>query len=273
MLTNKNLFYGEYSKSASEIRASFAEKLGDFTQILKNINSFKKFTNVLFKLNNYRKCVLSIEQGKCNRIVYDARYNNDSLHKMRISHDTLLEYEKSIVLNYDVLKQIIIDKYPYIFVNEYQDTNSHVIEILSSLIEYSKKINHPICVGYFGDYVQNIYDSGIGGKIHFHIEGFEKINKNFNRRSTKEIITIANKIRNDKIKQRSNFSDSAGGSVKLYRGTPKDTIYFIQKYKKMWNINNNNKPHCFVLQNIADLEPFIVLLKKSIFIKVVIMKH
>lgn len=51
-------------------------------------------------INNYRKCVLAIEQSKCNydRVVYDARYNNDSLHKMRISHDTLLEYAKKIVL-------------------------------------------------------------------------------------------------------------------------------------------------------------------------------
>ena len=263
MLDNKNLFYGEYNKSASEIKASFAEKLGNFVAILKNIDSFKKITTSLFKLNNYRKCVLAIEQSKCNydRVVYDARYNNDSLHKMRISHDTLLEYAKKIVLNYDVLKQIIIDKYPYIFVDEYQDTNPYVIDILTSLVQYSKKINHPVCVGYFGDNVQNIYNSGIGDKIYSHIEGFEEINKNFNRRSTKEIITIANRIRNDKIKQHSIFNDSAGGSVKFYRGTLEDTDDFLQKYKEQWNINSNNKLHCFVLTNsiVAEYSGFGVL--------------
>lgn len=251
MSDNKNLFYEEYNKSASEIKSSFEEKLGDYVAILKNIASFKKITTTLFRLDNYRKCVSAIENKKHNydMVVYDARYNKDSLHKMRISHDTLLEYAEKIVSEYDALKQIIIDKYPYIFVDEYQDTNPYVVDVLSSLIEYSKKINHPICVGYFGDNVQNIYDYGVGNKINSHIRRFEKINKNFNRRSTKEIITIANRIRNDEIKQRSIYSDSAGGSVKFYQGTVEDIDDFLRKYKEQWNINSNNKLHCFVLTN------------------------
>ena len=134
----------------------FSEKLNNFPTILKNIEHFKKVTTTLFKINNYKKCVLAIEQGQrgYDKVVYDARYNNDALHKMRISHDTLLKYARKIVLDYDILKQIIIDKYPYIFVDEYQDTNPYVIDILSSLVEYSKKLNHPFCVGYFGDSVQ-----------------------------------------------------------------------------------------------------------------------
>lgn len=251
MSDNKNLFYEEYNKSASEIKSSFEEKLGNFVAILKNIASFKKITTALFRLDNYRKCVSAIENKKHNydMVIYDARYNKDSLHKMRISHDTLLEYAEKIVSEYDALKQIIIDKYPYIFVDEYQDTNPYVVDVLSSLIEYSKKINHPICVGYFGDNVQNIYDYGVGNKINSHIRRFEKINKNFNRRSTKEIITIANRIRNDEIKQRSIYSDSAGGSVKFYQGTVEDIDDFLRKYKEQWNINSNNKLHCFVLTN------------------------
>lgn len=263
MLDNKNLFYREYNKPAAEIKASFSEKLNVFSAILKNIGSFKKITTSLFKLNNYRKCVLAIEQGQrgYDKVVYDARYNNDTLHKMRISHDTLLEYARKIVLSYDTLKQIIIDKYPYIFVDEYQDTNPYVIDILSSLVEYSKELNHPFCVGYFGDNVQNIYDSGIGDKIQAQVKGFEVINKNFNRRSAKEIIAAANRIRSDEIKQRSIFSDSAGGSIKFYQGNAEDIDVFLQKYKEQWMINNNNKLHCFVLTNstVAEYSGFGVL--------------
>lgn len=263
MIENKSLFYGKYNKSANEMRTSFSEKLNDFPTILKNIEHFKKVTTTLFKINNYKKCVLAIEQGQrgYDKVVYDARYNNDALHKMRISHDTLLKYARKIVLDYDILKQIIIDKYPYIFVDEYQDTNPYVIDILSSLVEYSKKLNHPFCVGYFGDSVQNIYESGIGNKIQDHIKGFNVINKNFNRRSTKEIISIANRIRNDEIKQRSIFSDSAGGSIKFYQGTLEDTDAFLQKYKDLWGINNNNKLHCFLLTNstVAEYSGFGVL--------------
>lgn len=251
MFDNKNLFYGIYNKSATEIRSSFSEKLSDYSSILRNIDNFKKITTSLFKLDNYKKCVVAIEQKqrKYDAVTYDARYNNDALHKMRISHDTLLEYAREIVLKYDALKQIIIDKYPYVFVDEYQDTNPYVVDILSSLVEYSRKIKHPFCVGYFGDSVQNIYDDGIGDRIQTQINGFIKINKNFNRRSAKEIITVANRIRNDEIKQRSIFSDSAGGSIKFYNGTLEDTDAFLQKYKEQWGINSRNKLHCFLLTN------------------------
>ncbi len=263
MFDNKNLFYGVYNKPAVEIRASFAEKLHDYPSILRNIENFKKITTSLFKLDNYRKCVIAIEQKqrRYETVTYDARYNNDALHKMRISHDTLLEYAREIVLSYDTLKQIIIDKYPYVFVDEYQDTNPYVIDILSSLVEYSKDINHPFCVGYFGDSAQNIYDDGIGDKIQAQINGFEVINKNFNRRSAKEIITVANRIRNDEIKQCSIFSDSVGGSIKFYQGTLEDTDVFLQKYKKQWGINNNNKLHCFLLTNstVAEYSGFGIL--------------
>lgn len=251
MFDNKNLFYGVYNKSATEIRSSFSEKLSDYSSILRNIDNFKKITTSLFKLDNYKKCVVAIEQKqrKYEAVTYDARYNNDALHKMRISHDTLLEYAREIVLKYDALKQIIIDKYPYVFVDEYQDTNPYVVGILSCLVEYSEKIKHPFCVGYFGDSVQNIYDDGIGDRIQTQINGFIKINKNFNRRSAKEIITVANRIRNDEIKQRSIFSDSAGGSIKFYNGTLEDTDAFLQKYKEQWGINSRNKLHCFLLTN------------------------
>ena len=263
MFDNKNLFYGVYNKPAAEIRMSFSEKLRDYPSLLRNIENFKKITTSLFKLDNYRKCVVAIEQKqrRYDTVTYDARYNNDALHKMRISHNTLLEYAREMVLKYDALKQIIIDKYPYVFVDEYQDTNPYVIDILSSLVEYSKEINHPFCVGYFGDSAQNIYDDGIGDEIQAQLNGFMVINKNFNRRSAKEIITIANRIRNDEIKQCSIFSDSAGGSIEFYQGTLEDTDAFLQKYKEQWGINNNNKLHCFLLTNstVAEYSGFSVL--------------
>lgn len=251
MSENRKLFYEVYNETAPDVRASFSNILSDFSSILRNIDNFKKLTIALFKLDNYRKCVSAIEHKRIGfkTVTYDPRYNNDALHKMRISHDTLLEYALKMVLKYDILKQIIIDKYPYVFVDEYQDTSPFVIGILASLVEYSKGINHPFCVGYFGDSVQNIYKEGIGDKIYSQLNGFEVIRKNFNRRSAQEIITISNRIRNDEIEQISIFNDSAGGSVKFYQGTLENVGAFLQKYKNQWNINNNNKLHCFVLTN------------------------
>lgn len=260
MLENKDLFYKNYNKSAGEFREALGRKLEKFESLIKNVANFKKVVNALFKLNNYTNCRNSIQNNyeHNHSIYYDARYNNDALHRMRISHDTLLEYAKEIIIKYDILKQIIIDKYPYIFVDEYQDTDSKVIEILSALVEYSKKIQHPFCVGYFGDLMQNIYDTGIGEKIKTHIQDYIKIDKIFNRRSAQEIIDTANKIRNDRITQRSIYEDCYGGSIKFYYGTSEKTDDFVHKYIKEWNINSTNKLHCFVLTNntVADYSGF-----------------
>ena len=68
-----------------------------------------------------------------------------------ISHDTLLEYAYSLIDRYDMVKQIIIDKYPFILVDEYQDTAEKVIRILKLLDDHSQQINHNLFIGYFGD--------------------------------------------------------------------------------------------------------------------------
>lgn len=260
MLKNRELFYKNYNKGAVDFRESLSSKLEEFESLIKNVLNFKKIVNALFKLNDYTNCRNSIQNNnESNKIIhYDTRYNTDALHKMRISHDTLLVYAKEIIIKYDILKQIIIDQYPYIFVDEYQDTDKNVIEILSALVEYSNKIKHTFCVGYFGDLVQNIYDTGIGNDINFHTQSFIKINKDFNRRSMQEIIDVANIIRNDNITQCSIYEDCYGGSIKFYEGTSQYIDRFIDKYIKKWHINSENKLHCFVLTNntVADYSGF-----------------
>lgn len=69
-----------------------------------------------------------------------------------------------LYVKYDELKRFIVDKYPYFFIDEYQDTSERVVNILNEIAKYSNKITHPVFVGYFGDSAQNIYDTGIGGK-------------------------------------------------------------------------------------------------------------
>jgi DNA helicase-2/ATP-dependent DNA helicase PcrA len=168
---------------------------------------------------------------------------------MKISHDTLLEYGLIIVEKYDTLKQIVIDKYPFVFIDEYQDTNEKIVLIMSTLENYAKKIVHKFFIGYFGDTAQNIYDDGVGSKINdIHI-GLKPINKEFNRRSTKEVISVINVIRNDNLKQVSIYDDCGGGSIKFYKGAPENVKDFINKYVLEWEISSENKLHCLVLTN------------------------
>jgi len=250
MIQNKDDYYQCTNKGATEFRTAVKSFLNEeYHSLLSNVGNFKSLIGKLYKIKNYEECLNHIERGEYKKVTYDARFNNDRLQKMLISHDTLLEYAYQIINNYERVRQIIIDKYPYILVDEYQDTDEHVIKILKLLSDYSEQINHNLFIGYFGDIAQNIYDTGVGDKISELHPDLHNIAKVYNRRSTNEIIQIINKIRNDDIRQESIYSDADGGSIEFYNGEKNDINDFIEKYKTEWNINQDNQLHCLVLTN------------------------
>ncbi|WP_077369223.1 UvrD-helicase domain-containing protein [Anaerosalibacter sp. Marseille-P3206] len=251
MLENKQLFYQNYDKNAADFRDVFKILLNDYYDLLRNINYFKKTVNTIYKIDNYSNCYenMALNKEGYRYVEYNSTYNRDQLHKMRISHDTLLEYGLKMVEKYDLLKQIIIDKYPYIFIDEYQDTNIKVVEIMNYLQNYAIKIHHNIFIGYFGDIAQNIYSDGVGGKIFQIHSNLKPVYKEFNRRSRKEVIDVINKIRNDEIKQISIYSDCVGGSVKFYSGGSINIERFINNHIDEWNVSSKNQLHCLVLTN------------------------
>jgi DNA helicase-2/ATP-dependent DNA helicase PcrA len=265
MLANKELYYNNYNKPAAAFKGALDEVSKQYPTILKSAGNFKKIVNTIFKINNYEQCLLKIEEVVTGytSIKYDSKYNSDILHRMLISHDTLLEYSLEMVSRFDLLKRIIIDSYPYILIDEYQDTSEKVVGIMQQISVYSEKIKNKSFIGYFGDAVQNIYDDGVGDTIHEVHPNLLSINKKFNRRSHSEIIDVINKIRNDEIQQCSIYSDSIGGSVKFYCGQQGEEKLplinaFTNKYKQEWNASIDDKLHCLVLTNklVAELSGF-----------------
>jgi len=250
MIDHKSTYYQNKDKNAEGFRTAIKNFLNEeFHSLLGNVSNFKSLIGKLYKINNYQVCLENIKQGEYKQVVYDARYNNDRLHKMMISHDTLLEYAHRLIDRYDMVKQIIIDKYPFILVDEYQDTAEKVIRILKLIDDYSQQINHNLFIGYFGDTTQNIYETGVGKEIFELHAGLTTIDKRFNRRSTNEIIQVINTIRNDTINQVSIYSDADGGTVEFYHGNQDSIETFIEHYKAEWEINQDNKLHCLVLTN------------------------
>lgn len=57
---------------------------------------------------------------------------------MIISHDTLLDYALKIIERYNTLQQILVNKFPYILVDEYQDTHENIVKILKILDDYAR---------------------------------------------------------------------------------------------------------------------------------------
>lgn len=247
LLENRELYYKNKDKNAATFKAAFNEIVD--SNLMSNVGNFKNIIKAIYKINNYEVCLTKIDIKEYKTVVYDSKQNNDSLHRMKISHDTLLEYGLKIVDRYDTLKKIIINKFPYILVDEYQDTAENVIKIINLLARYSEQINFNLFIGYFGDTAQNIYDTGVGSNIDEIHTNLVSVDKRFNRRSAKQVIEVINKIRNDHIEQTSIYEDDSCGSVEFYQGSEDRISNFVAQCKVDLNISDTNKLHCFVLKN------------------------
>lgn len=87
-----------------------------------------------------------------------------------ISHDEVLVLAEYMFRTYPKLCGIIKGTYPFIMVDEYQDTSPLVVKIL--LENLFAREGHHCIVGFFGDAMQSIYDDGIGNLDEYkHPEG------------------------------------------------------------------------------------------------------
>lgn len=125
------------------------------------------------------------------------QYNDNANYKKGvISHDVMIEISKEIIIHNSVIKKIIQDTYPIIFIDEYQDTKA---EIASVLLE-NLKSNTSITFGLFGDHHQQIYSGSIG-KVDPNKYGLKSIKKIENYRCSTEVINLLNKLRDDQMEQ------------------------------------------------------------------------
>ena len=128
-----------------------------------------------------------------------------------ISHDEVLELANYMFKTYRLLCDILKDKYKFIFIDEYQDTSSLVIEIFLKHFENSKKKN---IIGFFGDAMQSIYEDGIGDlKSYIDLGKIKEVQKKQNRRNPQLVIELANKLRTDGLLQEPSKDNKAPNMI------------------------------------------------------------
>lgn len=115
----------------------------------------------------------------------------------RIYHDDLLGVAHIMFRSHPMLARLVAARYPFIFVDEYQDTDPAVIEIL---IGHLHKARPQPVIAFFGDKVQSIYPGGVGELAADQRAQLEIIQKEENYRCSKAVIEVLNKVRTD-IKQ------------------------------------------------------------------------
>ncbi|MEN9302973.1 MAG: hypothetical protein RL264_1402 [Bacteroidota bacterium] len=132
-------------------------------------------------------------------LVDKVEYNDTSFNDFEkgiIQHDDVIEIAKMMYENYPLLTDIVSTKYPYIFVDEYQDTAA---ETIFCLIDCLLKRNINKCViGFYGDSHQKIYDYGIGDLEKYYTSNggiIELVKKEENYRSSQAIVELLNNFR------------------------------------------------------------------------------
>ncbi|MFT5254217.1 MAG: DNA helicase-2/ATP-dependent DNA helicase PcrA [Flavobacteriales bacterium] len=267
MLANKDDFYRLKGGPAAPLKDRFRNSLLEFDYTLSNVGHFKATVSKVIKQTRLTSCLISMANGedKFKKVRYDANYNSDRLHYMLISHDTLLEYASKLISDYPLLRAMVVDSYPYIFIDEYQDASENIIMIANDLSTYAKENGKNFVVGYFGDSMQNIYETGVGSKLQIIHPELTDVTKIYNRRSHLEIINISNELRNDAVQQESIFSDDRGGSFHFYTTSaslnqePQVLANnFIGEYRKKCNLDDDDVIDCLVLTNstVAKLAEF-----------------
>jgi DNA helicase-2/ATP-dependent DNA helicase PcrA len=126
-----------------------------------------------------------------------------------LGHDDVIAVAARLILTKPILRKILGQKYPYILVDEAQDTHE---EIISALNLICVGAGVPI-VGYFGDPMQQIYDKRAGS---FEgPDGSLRIPKEENFRSSQAVVELLNAFRTDIKQVPAGQNAKVSGSVKL----------------------------------------------------------
>ena len=139
------------------------------------------------------------------------KYNDtsfDSLRDLTFGHDGLLKVFHLLINKYPLLEKMIADRYDYIFIDEYQDTNA---DIVCDLIHVSQHSALTLCL--FGDSMQSIYSDGIGNVDTYLGNDLTSILKPDNFRCAYEIIKFVNPFRCDKLEQEVALKTNAEGKT------------------------------------------------------------
>lgn len=127
------------------------------------------------------------ELGRITKFTYGTGSN---YAKGILGHDDVLRMVPAIILERPLFRTVVADRFPFIFVDESQDTTEVVVESLKAI---AAQLPDKFCLGFFGDPMQKIYANGIG--VIAEGVNWRRIEKHENFRSPLPVLTVINNIR------------------------------------------------------------------------------
>jgi DNA helicase II / ATP-dependent DNA helicase PcrA len=152
--------------------------------------------------------------------IYKTKYWRDGI----MHHEDVLYFSYLIIKKSPRILEFIRNKYPYILIDEFQDTTELQTWIIKKIAESETK------VGVIGDLAQSIYKFA-GAKRsdfeNFQAENIGSYKLGYNHRSTEKIIQFLNCLRTD-ICQEGTECTIEGSEVKVLIGSIHDAMKWIE---------------------------------------------
>ncbi len=134
--------------------------------------------------------------------------------KGAIGHSDIIKMAPQFIHEHALLRKITAQKYPFVFVDESQDTEPEFVTALKSI---DHDTPDEFCLGFYGDPMQQIYMTGIG-EIALE-DGWNRISKPENFRCSRTVLAAINNIRasGDALEQTiGNDTNAIEGSAHLF---------------------------------------------------------
>jgi DNA helicase-2/ATP-dependent DNA helicase PcrA len=155
--------------------------------------------------------------GEPRRFVYNPNGNNFGADSL--SHSEVIKIAASFILEKPAMQAALVDKYPFLLVDESQDTNKYLFE---ALFELAKSHVGKFCLGLFGDTMQRIYTDGRARLEDDIPPDWARPTKLLNRRSGRRLVQLANALRKDADgRAQLALEGSEVGLIRLFIGSEK----------------------------------------------------
>ncbi|MFM0006220.1 AAA family ATPase [Paraburkholderia dipogonis] len=135
-----------------------------------------------------------------------------------LGHDDVIRLSTELIRSQSLIARVVGQKFPFIFVDESQDTAPDVVEALKAI---SEALGSKFCLGFIGDPMQKIYTAGAGAIE--PLAGWKPIEKPENFRCPVAVLNVINNIRagGDGLTQKGGKTELVGEERKPVQGTAK----------------------------------------------------
>lgn len=118
--------------------------------------------------------------------------NGDNFGAASLNHSEVLKITADFVQTKPSMQTVLVNRYPFLLIDESQDTNKHLIDAFLVLEAAHKD---KFAIGLFGDMMQRIYSDGKRNLSKSIPPHWQKLVKQMNHRSPRRIVQLGNTLR------------------------------------------------------------------------------